>query len=78
MPTRSFFDQIRLFSPAGSLEREKLDEYCGIYPDSEVAKPDFNPQDGIDEMFEYAQRPRRTIKEMLDEFKSVRIPLEHV
>lgn len=78
VPTRSFFDQIRLFSPAGSLEREKLDEYCGIYPDSEVAKPDFNPQDGIDEMFEYAQRPRRTIKEMLDEFKSVRIPLEHV
>ncbi|SNX87458.1 related to NADPH-dependent FMN and FAD containing oxidoreductase (NR1) [Melanopsichium pennsylvanicum] len=77
VPTRSFFDQIRLFSPPGSLEREKLDEYCGIYPAEELAKG-ANPQDGIDEMFEYAQRPRRTIKEVLAEFKSVSIPLEHV
>ncbi|SPO29171.1 related to NADPH-dependent FMN and FAD containing oxidoreductase (NR1) [Ustilago trichophora] len=77
VPTRSFFDQIRLFSPSGSLEREKLDEYCGIYPPEELAKG-ANPQDGIDEMFEYAQRPRRTIKEVLEEFKSVRIPLEYI
>ncbi|CDS81975.1 related to NADPH-dependent FMN and FAD containing oxidoreductase (NR1) [Sporisorium scitamineum] len=77
VPTRSFFDQIRLFSPLGSLEREKLDEYCGIYPDDELAKG-ANPQDGIDEMFEYAQRPRRTIKEVLEEFKSVDVPLEYV
>lgn len=78
VPTRSFFDQIRLFSPPGSLEREKLDEYCGIYPEEALAKGDVNPQDGIDEMFEYAQRPRRTIKEVLEEFKSVQIPLEYV
>lgn len=77
VPTRSFFEQIRLFSPLGSLEREKLDEYCGIYPAEELAKG-VNPQDGIDEMFEYAQRPRRTIKEVVEEFKSVAIPLEHV
>ena len=77
VPTRSFFDQIRLFSPVSSLEREKLDEYCGILPASELAKG-ANPQDGIDEMHEYAQRPRRTIKEVLDEFKSVQIPLEYV
>ncbi|TKY88022.1 hypothetical protein EX895_003118 [Sporisorium graminicola] len=77
VPTRSFFDQIRLFSPTGSLEREKLDEYCGIYPAEELAKG-ANPQDGIDEMFEYAQRPRRTIKEVLEEFKSVVVPLEYV
>lgn len=78
VPTRSFFDQIRLFSPSGSLEREKLDEYCGIYPPEALAKGDINPQDGIDEMFEYAQRPRRTIKEVLEEFKSVQIPLEYL
>ncbi len=78
VPTQSFFDQIRLFSPVGSLEREKLDEYCGIYPAEALAKGDVNAQEGIDEMFEYAQRPRRTIKEVLDEFKSVQIPLEYV
>lgn len=78
VPTPSFFDQIRLFSPPSSLEREKLDEYCGIYPASVQTAPDFNPQEGIDEMFEYAQRPRRTIKEVLEEFKSVSIPLEHI
>ncbi|CBQ70158.1 related to NADPH-dependent FMN and FAD containing oxidoreductase (NR1) [Sporisorium reilianum SRZ2] len=77
VPTRSFFDQIRLFSPAGSLEREKLDEYCGIFAADELAKG-ANAQDGIDEMFEYAQRPRRTIKEVLEEFKSVAVPLGHV
>lgn len=77
VPTRSFFDQIRLFSPAGSLEREKLDEYCGIFPPEELVKG-ANPQDGIDEMYEYAERPRRTIKEVLEEFKSVRVPLEYI
>lgn len=76
VPRQSFFEQIRLFSgEPGSLEREKLDEYCGIFPPN---TPDANPQDGIDEMFEYAQRPRRTIKEVLDEFKSVRIPMEYI
>ncbi|PWZ03531.1 hypothetical protein BCV70DRAFT_154840 [Testicularia cyperi] len=78
VPKRSFFEQIRLFSPPSSLEREKLDEYCGIYPPGELAKGDVNPQDGVDEMFEYAQRPRRTIKEVLEEFKSIKIPIEHV
>lgn len=77
VPTNSFFEQIRLFSPTGSQEREKLDEYCGIFPEEELAKG-ANPQDGIDEMYEYAQRPRRTIKEVLDEFKSVQVPLAYI
>lgn len=47
------------------MQREKLDEFC-------------TPGEGADDMYEYAQRVRRTIAEVLAEFDSVRIPLEYV
>ena len=66
MPRASFFHAIRHFSPQGTLEREKLDEYCTADAAGE----------GADEMFEYAQRVRRTIVEVLDEFSSVQFDLK--
>ncbi|EPQ27089.1 uncharacterized protein PFL1_05373 [Pseudozyma flocculosa PF-1] len=60
VPRRSFFDFIRRFSPPGGLEREKLDEFV-------------SPGEGADEMYEYAQRVRRTMAEVLYEFKSVEV-----
>lgn len=45
------------------MEREKLDEFC-------------TPGEGADDMYEYALRVRRTIAEVLDEFKAVRVPVE--
>ncbi|KAN0063709.1 NAPDH-dependent diflavin reductase [Thecaphora frezii] len=60
VPRRGFFDFIRRFSPAGSMEREKLDEFC-------------TPGEGADEMYEYAMRVRRTMAEVLYEFGSVKV-----
>ena len=65
VPRRSFFDAIRLFTPPGTMEREKLDEFC-------------QPGDGAEEMHEYAQRVRRTIAEVLYEFRDVSIPPDRV
>ncbi len=65
VPRPSFFHAIRPFSPAGLLEREKLDEYC-------------TPGEGAEDMFDYAMRVRRTILECLEEFQSVQIPLEYL
>lgn len=58
VPRASFFHAVRRFSPVGEMEREKLDEYC-------------TPGEGADEMFDYAQRVRRTILEVLEEFGTV-------
>lgn len=58
----SFFPLIRPFATS-ELEREKLDEFC-------------TPGDGYDDAMEYAVRQRRTVKEALDEFKSVQLPIE--
>ncbi|KDN39260.1 riboflavin synthase domain-like protein [Tilletiaria anomala UBC 951] len=65
VPRPSFFHTIRQFSPAGSMEREKLDEYC-------------TPGEGADDMFDYAMRVRRTILEVLEEFQSVNFGLERL
>lgn len=58
----SFFPLIRPFATS-DLERQKLDEFC-------------TPGDGYDEAMEYAVRPRRTVWEVLEEFRSVKIPLD--
>ncbi|PWN48453.1 riboflavin synthase domain-like protein [Violaceomyces palustris] len=65
VPRRSFFDSIRNFSPPDHMEREKLDEYC-------------QTAEGAEEMYDYAQRVRRTMAEVLYEFKSVQIPIEYI
>ncbi|CAO1625661.1 unnamed protein product [Parajaminaea phylloscopi] len=58
----SFFPLIRPFA-TNDLEREKLDEFC-------------TPGEGYDDAMEYAVRPRRTVWEVLEEFRSVKLPLE--
>jgi sulfite reductase alpha subunit-like flavoprotein len=62
------------------LEREKLDEFVSI----EGAVCRFTPipvsfvEDVQDEMYDYCQRMKRTIWEVLSEFRSARIPREYV
>ncbi|KAI0776652.1 riboflavin synthase domain-like protein [Trametes elegans] len=63
VPRRSFFALLRHFAQ-DELEREKLDEFL--------------TEEGADEMYEYCQRPRRTIREVLEEFRSVKLPREYV
>ncbi|WFD29571.1 NAPDH-dependent diflavin reductase [Malassezia sp. CBS 17886] len=65
VPRRSFFEMISHFSPRGDREQEKLCEFL-------------EPGDGTDDMFEYAQRVRRTMSEALDEFQSVQVPCAYV
>ena len=63
IPKRSFFEQVWFFSNDES-HRERLLEFT----DPKL----------IDEFFDYTSRPRRTMIEVLDEFSSVKIPLEYV
>ncbi|KAG2137490.1 riboflavin synthase domain-like protein [Suillus clintonianus] len=63
VPRRSFFQLLRYFA-TDELEREKLDEFVSI--------------EGADEMYDYCQRVKRTIWEVLSEFRSARIPREYV
>ncbi|WFD42022.1 NAPDH-dependent diflavin reductase [Malassezia psittaci] len=65
VPRRSFFETIAHFSPPDHREHEKLQEFL-------------QPGEGTDDMYEYAQRVRRTMAEVLDEFTSVSIPVEYV
>ncbi|KAG2130147.1 uncharacterized protein EDB93DRAFT_87346 [Suillus bovinus] len=63
VPRRSFFQLLRYFA-TDELEREKLDEFVSI--------------EGADEMYDYCQRVKRTIWEVLSEFLSARIPRGYV
>ncbi|KAI0640980.1 riboflavin synthase domain-like protein [Trametes meyenii] len=63
VPRRSFFAVLKHFAQ-DELEREKLEEFLS--------------DEGADEMYEYCQRPRRTISEVLEEFRSAKIPREYV
>ncbi|KIK93213.1 hypothetical protein PAXRUDRAFT_829176 [Paxillus rubicundulus Ve08.2h10] len=62
VPPRSFFELLRHFA-TDELEREKLD--------------DFVSNEGADDLYEYCQRAKRTIKEILAEFRSARIPRDY-
>ncbi|KAI0363943.1 riboflavin synthase domain-like protein [Pilatotrama ljubarskyi] len=63
VPRRSFFALLKHFAQ-DELEREKLEEFLS--------------EEGADEMYEYCQRPRRTIREVLEEFRSAKIPREYI
>ncbi|KAI0920248.1 hypothetical protein AcV5_010040 [Taiwanofungus camphoratus] len=63
VPRRSFFALLRHFV-TDELEIEKLDEFLST--------------EGADELYEYCQRPRRMIREVLDEFRSAHIPREYI
>ncbi|OBZ74519.1 NADPH-dependent diflavin oxidoreductase 1 [Grifola frondosa] len=39
---------------------------------------EFLSEEGADELYEYCQRPRRTIREVFEEFRSARIPRDYI
>ncbi|KAA1081580.1 NAPDH-dependent diflavin reductase [Puccinia graminis f. sp. tritici] len=63
VPGRSFIDWLSHFT-SDPMETERLQEFCSI--------------EGQDDLFEYTKRPRRTILEVLSEFKSATIPLDYI
>ncbi|KAH8996771.1 riboflavin synthase domain-like protein [Lactarius akahatsu] len=63
VPKRSFFRVLKHFA-ADEREREKLEE--------------FSSPDGAEELYEYATRLRRTIREVVAEFRSVRVPRDYI
>ncbi|KAH0834168.1 hypothetical protein J3R83DRAFT_11474 [Lanmaoa asiatica] len=63
VPRRPFFELLRWFA-TDEMEREKLDEFVS--------------NEGADELYEYCQRVKRTIREVLTEFRSARIPRDYV
>ncbi|KNZ54663.1 hypothetical protein VP01_288g8 [Puccinia sorghi] len=71
VPGRSFIDWLSHFT-RDPIETERLQEFCSI--DGQVRGLQMN----LDDLFEYARRPRRTILEVLSEFKSASIPLDYI
>ncbi|KAH8093162.1 riboflavin synthase domain-like protein [Cristinia sonorae] len=63
VPRRSFFSMLRYFV-SDELEKEKIDEFLS--------------PEGADELYEYTQLVHRSIREVLEEFRSARIPREYV
>lgn len=63
VPRRSFFRYIRHFT-TDAAEREKLDEFLSL--------------EGADDLYDYCHRVRRTIQEILAEFRHVRIPQDYI
>ncbi|KIJ54973.1 hypothetical protein M422DRAFT_221404 [Sphaerobolus stellatus SS14] len=63
VPRRSFFDLLRYFTP-DELEREKLEEFC--------------TPEGQQDLCDYCQRVRRTIREVLVEFRHVSVPKGYI
>ncbi|KAJ7116343.1 hypothetical protein C8R44DRAFT_792242 [Mycena epipterygia] len=63
VPRRSFFEYLRYFT-ADELEREKLDEFLS--------------REGADDLYDYCYRVKRTIREVLAEFRHVKIPIEYI
>ncbi|EIN05749.1 riboflavin synthase domain-like protein [Punctularia strigosozonata HHB-11173 SS5] len=63
VPRRSFFEALRHFAQ-DEMEQEKFDEFLS--------------DDGADELYEYCFRVRRTILEVLSEFRSIKIPMEYI
>ncbi|CAN6674345.1 NADPH-dependent diflavin oxidoreductase 1 [Trichomonascus vanleenenianus] len=63
IPRRSFFATVWHFA-SGERERERLQEFSTL--------------DGLQDLFDYANRPRRSILETITEFDTLRIPVEYV
>ncbi|KAH6904457.1 hypothetical protein BKA70DRAFT_1296764 [Coprinopsis sp. MPI-PUGE-AT-0042] len=63
IPRRSFFQFLRYFT-TDELEREKLDEFLS--------------PEGSNELFDYVYKVRRTMYEVLTEFRNVRIPQDYI
>lgn len=81
IPKRSFFRLLRHFA-TDEREREKLEEFSS----PEGAVSDLSLSGYIvnlgrreqEELYDYTTRVRRTIREVLSEFRSVRVPRDHI
>ncbi|PVF92410.1 riboflavin synthase domain-like protein [Serendipita vermifera] len=65
VPRKSFFEFLVHFT-SDPLEKEKFEEFTSL------------TADGQDDLFEYTHRVRRTILEVLQDFRYVSIPLEYI
>lgn len=84
VPRRSFFDLLRHFA-TDDLERDKLDDFCT--PEGQVSLSlsllvatiiMMNSSNAKEDLYDYCQRVRRTIREVVSEFRSARIPKEYI
>ncbi|KZV65277.1 riboflavin synthase domain-like protein [Peniophora sp. CONT] len=64
VPKRSFFAIVRNFT-SDEREREKMDEFVST-------------KEGAEDLYEYTSKVRRTIVEVLEEFRNVKIPKDYV
>lgn len=64
IPRRSFFASVWYFAKDSEREQERLLEFTTI--------------DGLDDLYDYANRPRRSILETITEFDSLKIPIEYI
>ncbi|KAF5353416.1 hypothetical protein D9756_007882 [Leucocoprinus leucothites] len=63
VPRRTFFQYLRDFTP-DDLEKERLEEFLS--------------KEGADELYDYCYRVKRTIREIMTEFRHVSIPRDYV
>lgn len=63
VPRRSFFALLRYFT-TDELELEKLDEFLS--------------PEGADDLYDYCQSVKRTIREVFEEFRSAKVPKEYL
>jgi sulfite reductase alpha subunit-like flavoprotein len=64
IPRRSFFANVWHFSEGLVRERDRLLEFSTV--------------DGLEDLYDYANRPRRSILETVTEFDSLKIPIEYL
>ena len=80
VPRRSFFKYIAHFT-SSDLEKEKLEEFlspAGAVSEMSQYSLHFVAKMAQDELYEYCYRVRRTIQEVLSEFRHVKIPLDYI
>ncbi|KAG8833491.1 NAPDH-dependent diflavin reductase [Serendipita sp. 399] len=65
VPRKSFFEWLVHFT-SDSLEKEKFEEFTSL------------SEEGQDDLYQYTHRVRRTILEVLQDFRHVSIPLEYI
>ncbi|KAG8848424.1 NAPDH-dependent diflavin reductase [Serendipita sp. 411] len=65
VPRKAFFEWLVHFT-SDSLEKEKFEEFTSI------------SEEGQDDLYQYTHRVRRTILEVLQDFRHVSIPLEYI
>lgn len=64
IPRRNFFANVWHFSDGLERERDRLLEFSTV--------------DGLEDLYDYANRPRRSILETVTEFGSLKIPIEYL